>query len=90
MSLRVILAGFGWWGQHLLPRLRDPLGFDVVGLCAPELDTPDHEGVTLPIWICRMLSMKQLPISCLGERGQARSCPKAKAAFSLGSLQVHG
>ena len=45
MSLRVILAGFGWWGQHLLPRLRDPLGFHVVGLCAPELDTPDHEGV---------------------------------------------
>ena len=45
MALRVILAGFGWWGQHLLPRLRDKLGFDVVGLCAPELETADQDGV---------------------------------------------
>ena len=45
MSLRVILAGFGWWGQHLLPRLRGQLGVEVVGLCAPELETSHHDGV---------------------------------------------
>ena len=43
--MRVLLAGFGWWGQHLLPRLRDDLNAEVVGLCAPELTDTSHEGI---------------------------------------------
>jgi len=42
---KVMLAGYGWWGQHLLPRLRDNLGFDVVAVCAPELTAPTLEGI---------------------------------------------
>jgi len=44
-SFKVMLAGYGWWGQHLLPRLRDHLGFDVVAVCAPELTAPALQGI---------------------------------------------
>ena len=44
MALRVILAGFGWWGQHLLPRLRSEPDFEVVGICAPELSETSLDG----------------------------------------------
>lgn len=44
MALRVILAGFGWWGQHLLPRLRSEPDFEVVGICAPELSEASLDG----------------------------------------------
>ena len=45
MSFRVILAGFGWWGQHLLPRLRNDLAFEVAAICAPELAADSLDGI---------------------------------------------
>ena len=92
MSLRVldVLAGFGWWGQHLLPRFVTRWGSMSSACVRRNLTHRTMKASPCQSGYAAVLSMKQLPISCLGERGQARSCPKAKAAFSLGSLQVHG
>jgi len=34
-ALRVAVAGFGWWGQHMAPRLQDNRHFELAGIIEP-------------------------------------------------------
>ena len=35
-SLKVAVAGFGWWGQHMAPRLNDNSRFELAGIIEPD------------------------------------------------------
>ena len=35
-SLKVAVAGFGWWGQHMAPRLKDNKNFELAGVIEPD------------------------------------------------------
>lgn len=44
--MRAALIGYGWWGQHMAPRLRDNAHISLTGICAPELAGSETEDGT--------------------------------------------
>lgn len=44
--MRAALTGYGWWGQHMAPRLRDNTHISLTGICAPELVGSETEDGT--------------------------------------------
>jgi predicted dehydrogenase len=53
--MKAALIGYGWWGQHLAPRIAENENMSLAGICAPELTSsttpegyhvyPDYEAV---------------------------------------------
>lgn len=44
--MKAALIGYGWWGQHMAPRLRDNAHITLAGICAPELTGSEMEDGT--------------------------------------------